>query len=54
MTISHSKGFDDRMTDKVIAEIIKALDERELVLFGPNSRQAMALRSPCPHCGKEI
>jgi predicted transglutaminase-like cysteine proteinase len=38
--IAHNVGFDQRVMDQIIAGIREATDDRDVIIFGPDSRQA--------------
>lgn len=43
--IANNVGFDQRVMDEIVAGIREAADDRDVILFGPNSRQAQEIVS---------
>jgi hypothetical protein len=43
VVIANNVGFDQRVTDQLINAIREAADERDVIIFGPESRQAKEL-----------
>lgn len=41
--VANNVGFDQRVMDQIIAGIREAADDRDVIIFGPNSRQAQEL-----------